>query len=254
MMATGSVPSDFTYEEERLSNEFLLISGVSEISRNSVTPSNVTSGVALQLLIEQDDTRLTVTAENIRKCVKESAKHILRLLKQYATETRMMKMTGEGKKVEIYYFKGSDISSDDVVFDTENELSSTPAQKQSLIFDLLKLGLLTDENGIIKNSMRVKILEILGYGGLDNTQDITALQINSAENENLTLLKEEVFCEEYDDHETHINEHIRFILSSEFQKINSKEVKKRFTNHIKEHKKIMLFSTENLINKEESVN
>lgn len=245
MMATGSVPTDFTYEEERLSNEFILISGVSEISRNSVSPTSTTSGVALQLLIEQDDTRLTVTAENIRKCVKETAKQILRLFKQYATETRIMKMTGEGRKVEIYYFKGSDISSDDVVFDTENELSSTPAQKKTLVFDLLKLGLLADENGIIKNGMRAKILEILGYGGLDNTQDITALHINRAENENILLLKEEVQCEEYDDHETHLNEHTRFILSSELEKNNSEKIKERFKKHISGHKKAVLLNNVN---------
>ena len=251
MMTTGSVPTDFTYEEERLSNEFLLISGVSEISRNSVTPSNVTSGVALQLLIEQDETRLTVTAENIRKCVREIAKQLLRLLKQFATETRMMKMTGEGKKVELYYFKGSDISSDDVVFDTENELSSTPAQKKTLVFDLLKLGLLADENGMMKNGTRTKILEILGYGGLDNMQDITALQVNRAENENLQLIKEAVSCEEYDDHETHINEHIRFILSGEFEKNNTADTKSRFSEHIKEHKKALRISSESLVKKEE---
>jgi len=252
MMSTGSVPTDFSYEEERLSNEFILISGVSEISRNSVTPTSTTSGVALQLLIEQDDTRLTVTAENIRKCVKESAKHILRLLKQFATETRMMKMTGVGRKVEIYYFKGSDISSDDVVFDTENELSSTPAQKKTLVFDLLKLGLLADENGIIKNGMRAKILEVLGYGGLDNTQDIIALQINRAENENLLMLKEDISCEEYDDHETHLNTHTRFVLSGEIENNSTKIIKDRFIKHIREHKKAMLLNNENIeMNKED---
>ena len=236
LMATGSVPSDFAHEEERLLNEFVIISGVSEISRNSLAPTNVSSGVALQLLLEQDDTRLTVTAENIRKSVRGCAKQILRLMKQFVSQTRMMKMTGEGKKVEVYYFKGSDISSDDVVFDTENELNSTPAQKKSLILDLLKMGLLSDENGVLKNSMRAKVLEVLGYGGLDNAQDITALQINRAEAENLSMLSFAAEVEEYDDHAAHIDTHIRFILSAEFDGKKNAENNQRFKEHLKKHK------------------
>lgn len=240
IMENAGVPEEFGEEEDRLNNEFIRLSGISEISRNSSIPSSITSGVALQLLIEQDEVRLTVTAERIRSAVRTIAQHIIRLFKQFASEERVMRSAGEGKKVEMYYFKGSDITSDDVVFDTENELVQSPAQKKAVVMELLSSGLLHDENGKISNRMRAKILEVMGFGGLDNAQDLTALHISRAESENISLLSGEVSAEEYDDHETHIAEHIRFVLSGECEKYMNKEpeINGRFTRHIAEHKKL----------------
>lgn len=79
LMDGGRVPADFAAEEDRLLNEFIAVSGVSEIMRSSSLPSAATSGVALQLLIEQDDTRLSVTAELVRGAAKEIGQHVLRL-------------------------------------------------------------------------------------------------------------------------------------------------------------------------------
>ncbi len=245
MMNTGGIPSEFAGEEDNLLSEMVLISGVSEITRTSNVPNNVTSGVALQLLIEQDETRLAITAENIRFAVKEIAKQMLRLYRQFATEKRMMRASGEGKKVEIVYFQASDISSDDVVFDTENELSSTPAQKKSLVLDLLNTGLLTDENGRIDNRMRAKLLEILGFGGIESAQDLMTLHIAKASEENLGLFKKEISPDEYDDHDVHVSEHVRFMLSGEFDgKEDVESIKQRFVQHVRMHKVMAAVQTE----------
>lgn len=244
MMSAASVPPDFSYEEERLYNEFINISGVSEISRNSSAYSNITSGVALELLIEQDETRLVVTAENIRRAVKSMAKHILRLYKQFATETRMARISGENGGSELFYFNSSDISSDDVVFDTENELTTTPAQKKNAVYDLLSKGLLLDEKGFMSNRTRAKVLEILGFGTFDSAQDITELHIAKANKENVAPISEVLTAEEFDDHETHITEHIRFLISEDYKRLkNSEEKYKLLKTHIKEHK--LLLETEN---------
>ena len=245
-MNINSLPNDLAYEEERLSNEFILISGVSELSRNSATPSNVSSGTALQLLLEQDDSRLTVVADNIRFAVKEMAKHILRLYKQFATTDRLMSVGGDNKKVEVFYFNASDISSDDVMFDTENEIAQSPAQRKTLVFDLFNAGLLHDENGKISNRMRSKIIEVLGFGGFENVQDLTTLHMNKASRENLSLQSKEIEPEEYDDHETHLNEHIKYLISSEcdnFEQTDSSK-KQRFLEHIKKHKLLQSLNQE----------
>ena len=245
IMATGSVPADFTYEEERLTSEFILISGVSEFSRTSAVSSSVSSGTALQLLIEQDDTRMSATSENVRRAIRQVAKHIIRLFKQFALDTRIMRIAGENKKVELYYFNSSDISSDDVVFDTENELSYTPAQKKNAVFELLNTGLLTDKDGKIPERTKVKILEILGFGTIDNSRDLDALHMGKAEAENLRFMKGEVSADEYDDHNLHIAEHTRFILSSESENLRKDPKKKQYViNHIREHKKFLALSAE----------
>ena len=237
IMAHESVPIDFSAEEERLNNEFITIGGVSEISRNSLIPTNVTSGVAIQLLIEQDETRLSVTAENVKKAIKAVAKQIIRLFKQFATQTRLMKIAGSNKKSELFYFNSSDVTSDDVVFDTENELSFTPAQKKNSVLELLSTGLLTDAEGNLTPRTKSKILEIMGYGGFDSALDLTALHIQKAQGENVDMQNEYVAVESFDDHKLHIAEHVRFLLSGETKLFkNADELKRRIVKHIDEHK------------------
>ena len=237
MMSPGSVPTDFFSEEERLTEEFITVSGVSEISRNSTIPTNVTSGVAISLLIEQDETRLSSTAENVRRAVKQVAKHIIRLFRQFAGKARLMKIAGDNKKCEVFYFNSSDLTSDDVVFDTENELSYSPAQKKNSVMELLTTGLLSDVDGKMSQRTKAKILEILGYGSLDNVQDLTALHVSKAQNENLDMAKSYVEVESFDDHAVHVTEHIRFLLSGELNLVKDKEkAKENVIKHIEEHK------------------
>lgn len=249
MMSTGSVPIDFSYEEERLENEFITISGVSEISRNSKVPTTSTSGVALQLLIEQDETRLSQTAENIRMAIKLMAKHVIRLFKQFAKGTRIMKIAGAGRKAEIFYYEANDLNSDDVVFDTENELNSTPAQKKNSVFELLNSGILTDKDGRLSARTKAKILEMLGYGSFENAQDLTTLHINKAAEENLNFKDSDVEVDEYDDHELHISEHTRYLLSGEISGKEQSLTKRRAVKHLNEHKRIREDLTVNLIKK-----
>ena len=151
LLSSGSVPMDFQYEENQLMNEFLKISGVSDLLNASSISTNM-SGIALQLLIEQDEMKLVSSAENIRVCIKEVAKHILRLYKQFAKISHTSRLVSDNGKVELFYWNNSDIKSEDVVFETDNEINETLAQKRSLIYDLLNYGLLHDEDGKLSNT------------------------------------------------------------------------------------------------------
>lgn len=236
LMGMGAIPSDLSREEERLLNEFILLSGVSEFSRSTDVAAG-TSGVALQLLIDQEDARLNSVTENVREAVKEFAKQIIRLFKQFASSTRLLRTAGEHGKVEIYYFNASDLGSDDVVFDTESELAFTPAQKKSAVYELLNTGLLSDESGKISERTKAKVLEILGFGSIDNTLDIEGLHLNKAAEENISGFKESVNVDDYDDHKLHIAEHTRFLLSTESEAMRKDERrKKNALEHLRLHK------------------
>lgn len=236
LMGTGTMPTDLNREEDRLLNEFILLSGVSEFSRSTDVAAG-TSGVALQLLIEQEDARLNAVTENVRSAIRETAKQMIRLFKQFATSTRLLRTAGEQGKVELYYFNSSDLGSDDVVFDTENELSYTPAQKKSAVYELIDAGLLTDDTGKLSERTKAKLLEILGFGSIDNTLDIESLHINKADEENLSGFKKPIEVDEYDDHELHIAEHTRFLLSAESEGVRKNpETKKNALEHLRAHK------------------
>lgn len=236
LMGTGTMPTDLNREEDRLLNEFILLSGVSEFSRSTDVAAG-TSGVALQLLIEQEDARLNAVTENVRSAIRETAKQMIRLFKQFATSTRLLRTAGEQGKVELYYFNSSDLGSDDVVFDTENELSYTPAQKKSAVYELIDAGLLTDDTGKLSERTKAKLLDILGFGSIDNTLDIESLHINKADEENLSGFKKPIGVDEYDDHELHIAEHTRFLLSAESEGVrNNPETKENALEHLRAHK------------------
>ena len=224
------VPVDFNYEEDRLQNEFIRISGVSEITRNSQLPSGVSSGVALSILVEQDETRLSVTAENIRAAVRELGGMAVRLYRQFAGEARVLHVNDEAGDLECYYFKGIDLCADDVTFDTENELLETPAQKKSYIFDLLGSGLFAGEDGRLSEYTRAKILDMLGFGSVENGQELVSLHIKQAGRENIRLLKETAEVSEIDDHGIHIKEHTKYMLS------NGLAQSERFVEHVRAHR------------------
>ena len=239
-MASGGVPSDFSNEEDRIMNQMTTLSGLSDLTSAISTYANM-SGTALQLLIEQDDAKLTTSAEEIRSAIKTVGKHILRLYKQFVQTNRIGRIIGgDNSEVELFYFNSSDISSEDIVFETENELTETVAQRRSMIFELLNAGLLADENGNINDRMRSKILELLGYGIWEQGQDMATLQRNKAQKENIECLNidKEPIVEDIDDHNIHIIEHTAFLLTDTLDDTNPKHkiVKEQLLNHIQLHK------------------
>lgn len=228
MIDCGSVPAEFSAEETRLLNEFTQISGVSEIMRSSSAASNVTSGIALQLLIEQDDTRLSLSAEYVRIAAREIARQILRLYKQFGTDARLSRIAGQNGQIELLRWSASDISSDDVVFETDNELLSTPAMRQNMMFELYKMGLLTDSDGKMSDAAKRRFMDALGYGGWDSDVDLTQIQINRAESENFN---DKYKLGEFDDHNVHADAHIKYLLTE----CPSGKKTERLKAHIKEH-------------------
>lgn len=239
MLSTSSLPVDFRDEEERLLDEFLNVSGVSDLfSSNSTAIANM-SGIALQLLLEQEDARISASGEFIKHAIKEIGRHILRLYKQFAKTQRMNKIAGTNGTSQLFYWDNRSITSDDIIFETETELGETVAQKRSMVFDLLNAGLLHDENGKLSNAMRLKVLELLGFGIWEDALDSNNLQVERARRENINFLEgknPEVL--EIHDHDLHIAAHTAFMLGGDFDKIaNEKpELKEKMLKHIRLHK------------------
>ncbi len=237
MLAIGNVPAEFGEEEEWLEKEFALISGVSDLMQNS-TPAHVTSATGLQLLLAQDETRLSATLGSMNTAIREVAKHILRLYKQFAGTARLMTLTGENKKTQVYYFNALDLDVNDLQFEMQNV--ATPEERKNTVLALLETGLLAEEDGKISAENRRKILETFGFTAYENTQDISSLHVAKAGEENLEMRRGAVEVDEYDDHALHVVEHTRYLLSSEFKKAKEKTVlKARYVEHIHRHQQAM---------------
>ena len=236
MLNAGQVPAEFGREEEKLLNEFVMISGVSEVTTYSQVPSNVASGTAISLLLEQDDTRISLTADSLREAVKRIGRHIIRLYKQFADAPRMKRVVGEGGEVEVMQFRSGDLGSEDVTFDTENEIEDSLSTRRAMVYDLLGLGLFADENGIIPARTKTKLLEILGFGNWEQSRDADEAHLAKAERENFELKSRDVVPDPVDDHALHIAEHTKLCVSAPCEK--DEKFRARVTAHINKHKEL----------------
>ena len=204
---------------------------MSEVSRNSANPTHVTSAVGLQLLIDQDTNRMHMSVESVERAVKEAGKQILHLYKQFAATKRLLRMTGSGGHTELFYFDASDISADDVQFETGYD--KTPEEIREDILSLVNLGLLNDEKDGFSDATRNKLLDALGYGTFENARDVSDLHAKKAERENVLLAQRDVEADEYDDYELHLSEHVRALLSGVE---NDEAVKGRILRHLQSHR------------------
>lgn len=236
-----SLPNGLSDEENALLEEFNKISGVNDILNSSSLSSNI-SGTALELLISQDEERLNASIESIRGANIEIARKILKLYKQYAIFPRLARIVGENGQVELFYFSSCDISSDDVEIENVSSGLSSMTQRREMIFSLLEKGIFNDENGQLSSKMKCKIFEMLGMGNWESAQDLNELHIKKAGSENLKML-DGVNCKvsEIDEDNLHINEHIAFMLGSDYEKMSIKNanLERVFLEHIRAHRQKM---------------
>ncbi len=236
-----NLSSDFEKEEEVLRDEFESVSGVTEIYNSDTISTNI-SGVVLELMLQQDELRLKTSTDEIKHCVKMISQFILRLYKQFALIPRLARIVGDRGEVEMFYFNSSDISSDDIELETENELGESLTSRREMVFDLLNAGLLQDEDGKISTRMKVKVLELLGLGIWENAQDQNELHLKKADNENLAMLSgKDAKVLEIDQHNLHIDRHIAFMLSGDYEEksLLDPTLEERFLQHIRQHKKLL---------------
>ena len=239
MMEQGSVPSALAAEESRLEEEFNIITGVSDIMRSSAVPAQAGSGTAIQLLIEQDDSRLSITSDLIRAAVRDVSRMVLRLYKQFATDERLTRCVGDDGRVELIRWKGSDIGGCDVVFDTVAEAAVSRSGRQSRLLELLSLGLLSDDDGRLSPATRHKLLDAFGYGSWETAEELRSLHEQRADGENLRAASgAEIAAEDTDDHDVHIRSHIRWMLGAECEKAEKRVpgLRERMAEHIRRHR------------------
>ena len=235
MLSLGWVPSEFSEEEDRLVEEFSRVSGVGEVAWQSGGFNSVTSATGLQLLIEQDEARLSVSYDQIKGALKQIGRHILRLYRQFSPQMRVMRGAHEKGVSQLISFSACDITSDDVVLEADSEINLTPAQRRTVIYDMIDKGLLSDENGRMSAGVKNRILNYLGYEGFTDGRDTASLHKARCAEENIALCSGDVGVKSYDDHALHIAEHTAYILSCKL----TTQQEERFVRHLEEHKKLL---------------
>ncbi len=232
MMDNTTIPEVFEKEEEKLLNEFVIISGVSDVM-SSKTEGGVSSGTALEILVEQDNERLLFVAEDIRNAYLKASVMILKLYKQFLTGVKAVKDLSDDDKNRVYYVDKSVITADDVYLDSENELMFSPRQKKEILIKLYTTGLLFDENGKLPEVVKEKLLTLLGYKALDSSSGLCKLHQNKARAEHTVIINNGRVVDSVDNHAVHIEEHTRYYLG-EFENLTENQIK-NLLDHVALH-------------------
>lgn len=235
----GDLPVEIMQERYNLKSDMEYVAGTSQLMVNGAIPVGVTSGTAIENLMEIDNTRLSLTGDHIRNSIRKLAILWLEIYKRYATTVRIVNYVGMNDIAKVLVWSNNDINSYDVEYMTENELLMSEDMQKQRFFDAYNMGLFTDNDGRIPERVKLRALEFMKIGSYSDIMNINLLQIQAAQRENV-FFENGVVPEisEFDEHEIHIEEHLRYILQMNFRllKMKKPEYAKAIENHIREHK------------------
>ena len=238
----GQLPNEIMQERYNLKNDMEYVAGVSQLMVNGATPSGVTSGTAIQNLMEIDNTRLSLTGDHIRNSIRKLSIVWLEIYKIYATTRRIINYVGTNNIGKAIVWNSEDINSYDVEYVTENELLVSEEMQKQRFFEAFNMGLFTDADGRIPERVKQKALEYMKIGNYSEMMNINLLQTQYAQRENV-FFEGGVIPEisYYDEHEIHIEEHLRYILQMDFQMLKMKkpDYAKALEEHLRQHKQIV---------------
>ena len=238
----GQLPTEIMTERYNLKTDMEYVAGTSQLMVNGATPAGVTSGTAISNLMEIDNTRLSLTGDHIRNSVRKLAILWLEIYKKYATTRRIVNYVGSNDIAKALVWCNEDINSYDVEYTTENELLMSEDMQRQRFFDAYNMGLFTDNEGRIPERVKLRALEFMKAGNYSDIMNLHLLQMQAAQRENV-FFEEGVIPQvsEFDEHDIHIEEHLRYILQMDFQvmKFRKPDYAKALEDHIRAHQQIV---------------
>ena len=233
------LPGELMAEVYNLKADMEYVAGTSQLMVNGATPSGVTSGTAIQSLMDIDNTRLSSTGDNLRDAVRKLAIVWLEIYKKYANTRRIINVVGENDIGDAVMWSSDDITSFDVEFTTENELIVSEATQQQNFMQAYQMGLFTDAQGQIPDTIKMLAIRNMKTGDYTQMMSLGELDRQDARRENAFFETKKIIPEvsEFDDHDTHIEEHRRYIKQLKFHMLRyeSPQLARQFEEHIKMH-------------------
>ena len=246
-LQSPSLPSDFFNTKSDLKQDIITLSGVSDVSKASNLPSSATSGYAIQILQQQDDTRISLSGRCILDALSEIGTQWLYLYKQFAEAERMVRYTGISYDVCKKWNKAV-ITSFDVRVADDNNMFANSALTRELATSLKTDGFIGQDR-----FSRLMYINVLKNGDINKVFQEEFLDVKNAEKENYIFQDENKINEvyDYDDHELHLRTHNIFRKSDWFRDNLNTQQKAVFDNHCKMHEQFINNMKENEVKENE---
>ena len=237
-LTRSGLPSEIVNEMNQLVSDMEYTAGISQLMIYGSAPSGVTSGTAIEHLRQIDNTRLSLTAENMRDAVRVLAVVWLDIYKTFVQSYRAANIVGMNQAGRVLVWSAEDINSSDVVYDTVNELVLSEEQQRQNFLQALQMGLFADDNGVTPREYREKAIEMMRLTPFSQMLTMTDQQKANAERENDFLgagVIPEIY--EHDDDAVHVLAHKRYALQYRFRRLRrqSPSLCEAFDQHIAAH-------------------
>lgn len=167
-----NIPQYAYSEEEKINEQINYISGISEVSRGSI-PSASIPAVGMQLLVEQDDTRIGVVTEQHEHAWAKVGSLLLKYAAKYWVTPRKLKFAGQASEYLIKEISGDDIgNSTDVIVIRGSTLPGSKVLRRQEILNLFSQGLLGNPQD---PKVLGKVLSMLEFGDLAEVWEDSAI-------------------------------------------------------------------------------
>lgn len=236
-MQVPTIPQYAYMEEDKLNAMFYDIAGEGDISRG-ILPAAGIPAIGMELLLEQDETRLSAETKQHEDAMARLGMLILKYVEKFVTNERLLKISDPTQQYVVKRFSGSDLESKhDVVVIPGSLAPSNKATKRNDLMRMYQQGLLGDPNA---PDVKAKFLRDLEYGDVANVwidQSIDQTQVKKS----LEMIENGEIPEisEFDNHVMHLQEKNRYRKTDKYTEMDPRN-QAIFLNDMDEHLQWMM--------------
>lgn len=235
-MNVPQMPQYVFAEDTSLKAAFNEIAGVAEVSKGQM-PSASIPAIGMQLLVEQDDTRIGVMTEAFENGWAMVGKHIIKYASKYFIQPRYLKEAGRDGTFQVKKFTGEQLkNSDDVIVIRGSTVPGSKILKRQEILNLYQQGMLGDP---ADPALREKVLGALEFGDVSEVWEDQIVDMNQIKR-SIDEIKKGIEPEVYegDNHKLHYTYKNRLRKTDEFL-LMSPESQQLLLNNMEEHLKYL---------------
>ena len=217
-MQVPVIPQYAYEEEDKLNQMFYDIAGEGEISRG-ILPAAGIPAIGMQLLLEQDETRIAVQTEQHEHAFGQLMGMSLKYLEKFVTNERLLKIADANSQYTIKTWTGSDLTTKhDVICRRGSLAPASKASKRNDIINLYNMSLLGEPTD---PQVRSKVLTALENGDVNTVWADQALDMGQIKR-SIEMIEQGVRPEvfEGDNHIMHWQEKNKYRKSDKFQELD----------------------------------
>lgn len=214
-----TIPQYAYQEEETLKSDMNDTSGINDPSRGQM-PSSSIPAIGMQLLVEQDDTRIGVETEQHEHSYADLGRIILKFVSDYYETPRLLKIAGDNMEYTVKEFQGGDLKGNfDVHVIRGSTLPGSKVLKRTEIMNLYDRGLFGDPNDPL---VKQNVMGMLEFGDEFQAFERRALRMSQIQR-GLKMIEEDGVkppVSEFDDHALWMQTFDDYRISEKFIKLD----------------------------------